>query len=173
MTPIGVSPANGLRVRFPKIEFLVLFLPVAIIVLVAGYYFASMRKDALVEEMTDQDSTRLYLISGFIGAEVFNSLYHLRALSTESTTTRALSSNDPRRLTLLKSSFLTLARRNPLYQQVRWINELGMEKIRVNRDPGGEPYVVSPKDLQSKDSRYYFKLPRTCCSVKCISLPLI
>ena len=157
MTPTGDSPANGLRVRFPKIEFLVLFLPVAIIILLAGYYFASMRKDALVEEMTDRDSTRLSLISGFIGAEVFNSLYHLRALSTESTTTRALSSNDPRRLRSLKSSFLTLARRNPLYQQVRWINELGMEKIRVNRDPGGEPYVVSPKDLQRKDSRYYYQ----------------
>ncbi len=157
MTPAGDSPANGLRVRFPKIEFLVLFIPVAIVISLTGYYFASIRKDALVEEMTDRDSTRLSLISGFIGAEVFNALYHLRSLSTESTTTRALSSNDPRRLASLKYSFLTLARRNPLYQQVRWINELGMEKIRVNRDPGGGPYIVSPKDLQRKDSRYYFE----------------
>jgi hypothetical protein len=120
MTPIGVSPDKGLRVRFPKIEFFVVLLPVVLIVLAAGYYFAPLRKDALMEELKDKDSTRPYLISGFIGAEIFNSLYHLRALSTESTAIRALSSHDPRRLTLLKFSFLTLALRNKA-SSMRWM----------------------------------------------------
>jgi hypothetical protein len=69
---------------------------------------------------------------------------------------QALDSQVPGRLQALESSFLILAQRNPQYQQVRWIDESGIEKARIMRDQG-EPFVVAPQDLQDKSSRYYFK----------------
>ena len=156
MGAVGDTPGNRPRVDFPKFQFWILFLPVALAVVVTGLSFATIRTDASIERMQDQDGSRLYLISGFIGAAVSSSLYHLRALAAEPATTRALDSDDPADLHSLETSFLTLASRNPLYQQVRWIDELGMERVRVMRD-GGALFAVGPEALQSKSSRYYFE----------------
>lgn len=148
-----VSSQDG---HFPVWVFLALFLPVAVLVSVLGVYFASQRINEHINEILDYDSARLNLISGFLGAEVLGSLKHLRSLSTEAVTRQALDSRDPGRLQPLESSFLTLARRNPQYQQIRWIAESGNERSRVMRDQG-EPYAVAPQDLQNKSDRYYFE----------------
>ena len=142
--------------RFPKLVFLSLFLPMAVLVVVIGVSLASVRTDARFKEILDHDGSRLQLVSGFLGAEVFGSLKHLRSLSTESITMQALNSRDPEVLRALESSFLTLAQRNPQYQQIRWIDKSGIEKARIMRDQG-EPFVVPPEDLQDKSGRYYFK----------------
>jgi PAS domain S-box-containing protein len=151
------DPTTGRQaVRLSKYEFFALFLPIAVLVLVLGISFASMRTKARIEEIVDHDAARLHLISGFLGAEVLGSLKHLRSLPGEAITMQALDSPDPGHRRALESSFLTLARRNPQYQQIRWIDESGIEKVRIMRDQG-EPYVVDPGDLQDKSNRYYFE----------------
>jgi PAS domain S-box-containing protein len=154
--PINDSTAGTQGGRLNRYLFLALFLPVAAVVLVLGISFASLRSESQIREIIDRDSSRLQLISGFVGAEVLDSLQHLRSLSTEATTLRGLDSRTPGDLRSLESSFLTLARRNPHYQQVRWIDESGIEKVRITRDQGA-PYVVAPQELQDKSSRYYFE----------------
>jgi len=150
------STTNGKNGGFPKWVFLALFLPMAVLVVAVGISLDSLRTQAKIEEILDQDSSRLHLVSGFLGSEVLGSLKHLRSLSTETITIKALDSGYLGPLQALDSSFLTLAKRNPQYQQIRWIDETGMEKARVMREDG-EPFVVDPKDLQDKSSRYYFE----------------
>ena len=142
--------------RFNRYLFLALFLPVAGVVVALGISFASLRSESQINEIIDRDSSRLHLISGFVGARVLDSLQHLRSLSVETTTLQALDSPSPGNLRSLESSFLTLARRNPQYQQVRWIDESGLEKVRITRDQG-VTYVVAPQDLQDKSSHHYFE----------------
>jgi PAS domain S-box-containing protein len=142
--------------RFPKYVFLALFLPMAVLVVVVGISLDSFRTHARIAEILDEDSTRLHLVSGFLGSEVLVSLKHLHSLATETTTTSALDTRYLGDLQALESSFLTLAKRNPQYQQIRWIDESGMEKIRITRDKE-EPVVVIPQELQDKSSRYYFQ----------------
>ncbi|UCC56841.1 MAG: cache domain-containing protein, partial [Gammaproteobacteria bacterium] len=142
--------------RFPKFVFLALFLPVAALVVAIGISFASLRTEARIKEMLDHDGARLQLVSGFLGAEVLGSLKHLHSIATESITLQALELRDPGLPPALGSSFLTLAQRNPQYQQIRWIDESGMEKARIMRDQG-KPFVVAPQDLQDKSDRYYFE----------------
>jgi PAS domain S-box-containing protein len=150
------STVSGQSGRFPKYQFLALFLPMVLSVVVAGYYYSSQRTDARIKEILDSDGARLNLISGFLASEVLGSLKHLRSLSTETITRQALDSPVPKHLKALESSFLVLARRNPQYHQVRWIDESGIEMSRVVRDQG-EPYVAAPQDLQNKSDRYYFE----------------
>ena len=155
-TPTTDSTDSSHSGRFPLFVFLGFFLPIAVIVILAGLYYASQRTDDRIKEILDSDSARLNLVSGFLGAEVLASLKHLRSLSTEITTRRALDSEATGDLQSLESSFLILARRNPQYQQVRWIAESGIEMSMVMRDEG-EPYAVAAQDLQDKSDRYYFK----------------
>jgi PAS domain S-box-containing protein len=149
-----VSSQSG---RFPIYLYLALLLPVVVSVVVAGNYYSSQRTDARIKEILDSDNARINLIIGFLGAEVLGSLKHLHSLSTETITRKALDSRIPGNLQSLESSFLTLARRNPEYQQVRWIDESGIEISRVVRDQG-EPYAAAPQDLQNKSDRYYFEV---------------
>jgi PAS domain S-box-containing protein len=149
----NVSRTSG---RFPKYVFLALFVPMAALLVAIGISLDSLRTEARINEILDQDSTRLHLVSGFLGAEVLGSLKHLRSLSTEAVTRQAVGSPGRRSLQTLESSFLTLAQRNPKYQQIRWIDEAGMEKARVERAQG-EPFAATPQDLQDKSSRYYFE----------------
>ena len=139
-----------------KLVFLGLFLPMAALVVIIGLSLASIRMDERISEILESDGTHLQLVSGFLGAEVLSSLKHLRALAAEALTREALDASAPGQLRPLQDSFLTLARRNPLYQQVRWIDETGKERVRVSRD-GDEPVVVDEQNLQDKRGRYYFE----------------
>lgn len=155
--PKSDPTASRKSARVNKFEFLALFLPVAALVVLVGISFAKVRTEARVNEIIDYDGARLHLISGFLGAEVLGSLTHLRSLASEAVTRQALESNNPEYLRALESSFLTLARRNPKYQQIRWIDESGIERARVMRDREA-PYVVDRQELQDRSDSYYFKV---------------
>lgn len=144
------------QVRFPRYEFLVLFLPVALLIVVVGLLFAGMQEEAHYEEIIERDSHWLHLMSGFAGAEVTHSLHHLRALVDEPAVNRAISGHTTSARAALTQSLLTLARRNPHYQQVRWIDESGHERVRINRDTA-EPYIVTDDALQDKSDHAYVK----------------
>ncbi|MCG8113387.1 MAG: PAS domain-containing sensor histidine kinase, partial [Candidatus Thiodiazotropha taylori] len=51
--------------------------------------------------------------------------------------------------------FFTFIKEKRLYDQVRYIDAQGLEKIRVNFG-GGNPTLVSDRELQDKSQRYYF-----------------
>ena len=145
---------NTRHVRFPVYEFLVVFLPVAIVILVGGFMFTSMNLKSRFEEIVRIDREHLILLRGFIGAEVKGSLHHLQALAEQPELTAALDTGDPRRIDALKAEFFEFARRNPQYQQVRWIDERGLERIRIDRD-GKSLALIRDNDLQDKSGRYY------------------
>ena len=56
----------------------------------------------------------------------------------------------------LREELLLFSENFMVYDQVRLLDETGMEIIRVNLRGGG-PYLVPEEDLQSKAGRYYFK----------------
>lgn len=149
-----IPPATAQAIRFPRFEFLVLFLPVAALVLLVGFYFAWMHTQNRFEDLIEQDSTRLHMISGFIGAEVTNSLHHLRAVAGETEVARAIAADDEAAITELGGILAQLARRNPQYLQVSWIDERGVEQVRIDRDYG-KVFEVDTAQLRDRsDSRY-------------------
>ena len=56
----------------------------------------------------------------------------------------------------LADNFLKFSKIKGLYDQIRFLNETGMEVVRVNFN-NGEPYVVPEEQLQFKGNRYYFE----------------
>lgn len=52
--------------------------------------------------------------------------------------------------------FRLFALHKKIYDQVRFIDSNGMEKIRINYN-AGHPTIVPPEGLQDKSKRYYFK----------------
>ncbi len=56
----------------------------------------------------------------------------------------------------LATGFLVLSRSKRIYDQIRYLDETGMEVIRVNFNDGN-PSLVPQEQLQNKAQRYYFK----------------
>jgi signal transduction histidine kinase len=65
------------------------------------------------------------------------------------------SENVPHRHDLAKE-FLLFSRRKEIYDQIRFLDEEGLEIVRVNFN-GGEPTIVPEDQQQLKRDRYYFK----------------
>ena len=137
---------NGHRLRFPIRQFLSMFLPVVIVILAIALTFANMRTKAQLDQVTATERTNLSQLSGYMAAEASTSLNHLLALSQEAALIKAIDQPSHR---LMQTAFMTLAKRNPNYQQIRWIDETGAERVRVMRDQG-RLFAVDDLLLQNK-----------------------
>lgn len=67
-----------------------------------------------------------------------------------------LKNNEPRYRESLAKEFLWFSKIKKIYDQVRFLDEHGMERLRINFN-NGAPAIVPNKDLQPKGERYYFK----------------
>jgi PAS domain S-box-containing protein len=142
---------------FPFRQFLAMCLPVAVVILAIAFAFANMRTSAQLDQIITTERTNLYQLNGYMASEVSASLNHLLALAQEQALVDAMDSPSPG---VMQSVFMTLAKRNPNYQQIRWIDEAGAERVRVTRDQD-RLIAVDEQDLQDKSSRYYFNAARS------------
>ncbi len=62
---------------------------------------------------------------------------------------------DPTGLDNLAREFLVFSQRKFLYDQVRFLDETGMEIVRIDFN-AGQPTIVPKNQLQDKSDRYYF-----------------
>jgi hypothetical protein len=112
--------------------------------------------DDQLQAFVKDERAHIHHVGGFIGAEIVNAVNSLRALVEEPVVRRAARAPDGAALSLLEETLLALAKRNPSFQQVRWINEEGREITRITRDKG-EVFAVPATGLQEKSDRYYVK----------------
>lgn len=145
-------PINGRRLRFPIRQFLSMFIPVVVVILAIAIAFANMRTNTQLDQLTATERTNLNQLSGYMAAEVSTSLNNLLALAQEATLMHAMGSPSTG---TIESVFMTMAKRNPNYQQIRWIDEAGAERVRVMRDQG-RLFAVDAPHLQDKSNKYYF-----------------
>lgn len=57
----------------------------------------------------------------------------------------------------LRSRFATLAHYKPHYQQIRYLDETGQERVRVNTTASGQIFFTPAEHLQNKADRDYFR----------------
>ena len=63
---------------------------------------------------------------------------------------------NPGALRGLAEEFLAFCKAKEIYDQIRFLNEKGMEVVRVDYN-NGKPFIMPEEQLQSKIHRYYFK----------------
>ncbi len=80
----------------------------------------------------------------------------LRILAKEEELKAYLSDPTAEKLSQVNSEYLTFSRNKKNYEQIRYLDDKGMEVVRVNYNDG-QPISVCGEELQSKYNRYYFK----------------
>ena len=135
--------------------FLAQFLPLAALVLVAAGFLHYNRIGAEMRRLQLEQRERVSLGVASLTNDLDAPLRHLSILTGEAPVAHAI--NDPNKANLaqMAQNFSTLMLRNPYYDQVRWIDQDGVEKVRVNMTSRG-PVPASAPTLQNKKDRPYF-----------------
>ncbi len=135
--------------------FLAQFLPLAFLVLAAAGFLYYNRIEAELRRLQLEQRERVSLGAASLTNDLDSPLRHLSILTGEAPIARAINHPTPENLAQMVENFSTLMLRNPYYDQVRWIDQDGMEKVRVNMTSMG-PAPVPPGALQNRKDRPYF-----------------
>ena len=88
--------------------------------------------------------------------ELSSIISDLMTLSDSKNLYHFLKTNEKNFLESLSHDFLAFVSRKKIYDQARFLDNLGMEVIRANHNYG-DPILVKGDNLQNKSRRYYFK----------------
>ncbi|MBL8472642.1 MAG: response regulator [Rhodocyclaceae bacterium] len=144
------SPRSALPLRL----FLLLFVPVAGIIFGTAWYVAQTRLGEEISRISAAEKVAIVLGAGRLDDELRAPLRHLTSLAAEHPLQDLIQGRKPVGAAA-EAAFLTLASRNPTYDQVRWLDANGRERLRVNGHHG-TPELVAPEQLQDQSQRYYF-----------------
>lgn len=147
-------------VRPPLREFFTLFLPVAAVLLAVTYLYTNLRTEERLKESIQQVRAHLNLLSGFVGGELLGTVGLLRELVDDDVVLAATRIPRGGSLGELQQTLLKIGERHPEYQQIRWIDVHGMERVRITRHQDAVG-VVSESALQDKRQRYYFQASKS------------
>ena len=136
-------------------NFLKVFLPITLVLFLIGliYFITQTRshRAALEGEQTRLIEFQHKLISGEFDSTTGDLLF----LADHNELQAYLDSQDAELKKAVANEYLLFATRKGFYDQVRFLDDTGMEVIRVNYN-AGDAAIVPDEELQFKGDRYYF-----------------
>ena len=136
--------------------FLIIFLP--LVVLISGItmlvYYTEVNSDKSINEA--REANIVSLLMQVITSDFKSVVSDLMILSEKNELRTMLESDEVAHRRALAEEFLSYSKRKGLYDQIRFLDETGMEVVRINFNDG-KPASVRENKLQSKGKRYYFK----------------
>ena len=138
-------------------RFLAVFLVAgALLAGLAGVYSRSVGENLVFRSVRDQERYVLNLQQQAIVAAFDAILGDLAFLAGQNELQDLLDTGSGEARAALAREFRALSRHKGVYDQIRWLDERGVERVRVNYN-GGRPAVVPDQELQDKAARYYFQ----------------
>ena len=146
---------NGGKLTGVMKRFCLIFLPLVALAsaITAGFLYqeSGVQKKLLLSDQRRNVEMLRRLAINDIRSIILDLLY----LSAHPKLHQMLENNDPDDRLKLSRIFLDFSKTKALYDQARFLDETGMELIRVNFNQG-QPYIVPEDKLQNKARRYYF-----------------
>lgn len=136
-------------------RFLMLFSPMVILigVITMAIYYSEVQRDKEIIESKEMHN--MDMLAKMIGDEFQVIVSDLMILSECNELQTFLEKPNDFYKESLAREFLLFSEGRGIYDQIRFLNETGMEIVRINFD-GGNPYIVPDDELQNKAHRYYF-----------------
>jgi len=135
--------------------FLRFFLPISLL-LVAGMVFYGRAEIAREESaLRNRETLNVGLGAGALAYRLDAVIRDLRFVAGHSALRHAVDAPTPENLAQLAEDFANLSGSKALYDQIRWLDENGRERVRVDYRKE-HPLIVPHERLQDKSGRYYF-----------------
>lgn len=139
----------------PAPLFLKFFLPLAGLLVVGVGLFGQAQIDSEITRLKSQETLNVGLGAGTLSGQIENISRDLTFLAHHSALRSSINTPSADNLAHLAHDFANFSRSKGIYDQLRWLDESGMEVVRVDYLKG-QPVVVAADQLQNKGSRYFF-----------------
>jgi PAS domain S-box-containing protein len=155
----------GIRIRLITSFLLLAVLPLFIAGLYGIYYSVSSLAGITLNQLEYEVSSKADDIGRFLHNVHSHVLYLSRSVILSEMLERGANNAERKKL---ENHFLNFSMAHPYYYQIRYIDEKGMEIVRVDSD-GERSKITLQERLQNKNDRYYFtdsvKYPEGECYV--------
>ena len=155
----GKKPSSQGSPRLVLFQLLKLYLPIAIFCIIGtGFLYRSMVQSDLKEvRYSESVAVGLGIRAGLssITDELRSITYDLSILASEDVLVNLISRETPAAVSHIQNEWMKYSLIKKTFDQIRWIDLNGQERIRVNFN-NGTPAVVPKNQLQNKRHRYYF-----------------
>jgi len=151
------KPAKNDLAHLALKRFLFIFLPLASLLIGAAtiHYLTDMESEKTSRELDEEYNVSVS--QKLVTNEIRTILSDLTFLSKLNELWAILDHQDnDEAKQMLAQEFLYFSEKKAIYDQIRLIDENGMEIVRVNYDQGS-PTIVRTADLRNKAQRYYFQ----------------
>lgn len=136
-------------------RLLALFLPIAALICVSLFFVQRTELDRLHTKHA-QDAHEVVSVSGESITRTLKWITRdLRYLSDDTGMQQLLDEYNPKNLNNLAADWVSFSNTKQVYDKIRWIDENGMERLRINFFRP-KPIVVPINELQDKRRRYFF-----------------
>ena len=137
-------------------RFLKIFLPLAFMIILTTVSVFAVETGRNLEAVYSNERDHAFLLTQVISADFESAVSDLMILSENQNLQAFLETGEFQYYFSLAQEFLSFANQRELYDQIRFIDETGMEIVRVNFN-NGEPTIVPTDQHQFKGDRYYFQ----------------
>lgn len=135
--------------------FLRLFLPLAALLIAGASFYGFQAVDHELTQIRSHESSHVKLGAGALSDKVEFLIHDLMFLSKHSALKAAVNQPTPNNLKHLTEDFSVFSDSRGHYDQIRWIDQNGMEVVRVDYVQG-KSRIVPAGELQNKGQRYFF-----------------
>ena len=139
----------------PPLLFLRLFIPLTLLLAGAMGFYGSQAVERELSLLRERDTASAKLGAQSLSGKIELVIHDLMFLSRHSALRDAIELPQPEKLGHLAEDIIAFSGSRGHYDQIRWIDEDGMEKVRVDFVQGRAVAVPAGK-LQNKNNRYYF-----------------
>ena len=135
--------------------FLATLIPLALLIAALLYFVYHVQAQSARQIIEATETAQVHTLREVINADLHSAVSDLMILANHHGLLAYLD-GDSSHTEMLARDYLTFSGRKGLYDQIRYLDETGMEVIRINYNKG-QPSIVPPEKLQNKGKRYYFK----------------
>lgn len=134
---------------------LAIFLPLALISCGVAYYFYYSMQERSALRNYGREKAAIEISRNVIGDVLQEIRRDLLGIAGNYALKTFLDQPMPAELFDFEQDLLNIAVSSRLYDQIRWLDETGMERVRINFN-NGNPVITPVNELQNKQARYYF-----------------
>lgn len=139
----------------PVLRIILIFLPVAMLICGGAYvyYLSQLRFIHEQNQKLEHETVLVGVVS--INRSLEYVMQDVRILYLDADFKKMI--NNPTQVNIddVASDWVSFAKAKHVYNKIRWIDETGMERLRINFSED-KPFVVPEKKLQNRSERYFF-----------------
>ncbi|MGB4499525.1 MAG: response regulator [Methylococcaceae bacterium] len=145
-----------ISIKVPIKIFLITLLPFLITISLSAYVICQIEKNHIESDFKNRDHEAVNAAILILKNHLKSAAFEINVLKNATILIKTIDSPTSENLNILQNRFVNFAENSHNLLQVRWIDNSGKEKVRVDMQ-NNKGIIISDEKLLDKSDRYYFK----------------